>query len=101
MNKTTNVKLNHAFQNSDAYIKQLTSMPDSKLSKHLDLFRQQMQMAYEQKNYQAYELLVEYERQVFMARLNKFDSMNDNDSKAKRGRYKQVSKYQSTKSHAR
>ena len=36
-----------------------------------------MQMAYEQKNYQAYELLVEYERQVFMARLNKFDSMND------------------------
>ncbi len=71
MNKTTALKLNEALQNKDAFIKQLRAMPDSKLSKHLDLFQQQMQMAYKQKKHKAYELLAEYERQVFMARLEK------------------------------
>jgi hypothetical protein len=73
MNKTTLIKLNEALQNKEAFIQQLKSMPDSKLSKHLDLFRQQMEMAYKQKNHVAYELLAEYEQQVFEARLLKFD----------------------------
>ncbi len=74
MNKNTALKLKDTLANMETYIKQLEAMPDQKLSKHLDLFRQQMQMAYRQKNHTAFELLIEYEKQVFMARLRKFDS---------------------------
>jgi hypothetical protein len=41
---------------------------DSKLEKHLDLFRQQLEMAYNQKDEDAISLLTEYENQVINAR---------------------------------
>ena len=43
----------------------------SELIQHLDLFYQQMQKAYEQKNKVAYKLLAEYEKQALTARINK------------------------------
>ena len=46
-------------------------MDDKKLVKHLDLFREQMQKAYEQNNETAFKLLHEYIRQTLTARLNK------------------------------
>ncbi len=49
----------------------MEKMDDKKLSKYLDLFQQQMQMAYQQNNETAYRLLAEYERQAIIARLNK------------------------------
>ena len=69
----TNTKIKHqdALENAENYIEQMKSMDDKKLSKHLDLFRQQMEKAYEQKNETAFELLSEYEKQVINARANK------------------------------
>lgn len=49
----------------------MEQMDDKKLVKHLDLFRQQMQKAYEQNNETVFELLHEYERQTLTARLIK------------------------------
>jgi hypothetical protein len=49
----------------------MEQMDDKKLAKHLELFRQQMQQAYEQKNDTAYRLLYEYEQQTLTARVNK------------------------------
>ena len=71
MSTNTKIKLNDAIQNAERYIEQLKAMDDKKLSKHLDLFRQQMQKAYEQGNNEAFELLQEYERQVIISRLQK------------------------------
>ena len=45
MKPNTNIKLDDTLQNADRYIEELKAMDDKKLSKHLDLFRQQMQMA--------------------------------------------------------
>jgi predicted solute-binding protein len=71
MKKSKNIQLDDAIQNADKYIKQMVTMDDKKLSKHLDLFRQQMQMAYDQGNHKAFELLQEYERQVIISRMKK------------------------------
>ena len=71
MSKATQHKLKDALLNAEKYIEQLKQMDDKKLSKHLDLFRQQMEMAYQQNNKEAYELLYEYEKQVIEARLSK------------------------------
>lgn len=73
MKRVANERLDDALKNAELYIKQMEAMNDKKLAKHLDLFRQQMEMAYKQKNHNAYELLYEYERQVIMARLRKLD----------------------------
>ena len=40
----------------------MQQMDDKKLAKHLDIFREQMQTAYDQKNHKAYQLLSEYTR---------------------------------------
>ena len=71
MKTNTKIKLEDALENAENYIEQMKSMDDKKLSKHLDLFRQQMEKAYEQKNETAFELLSEYEKQVIIARANK------------------------------
>jgi len=71
MRTNKNIKLEDALQNAERYIEELKAMDDKKLSKHLDLFRQQMQMAYDQGNHNAFELLQEYERQVIISRLIK------------------------------
>ena len=55
----------------ELFIEQMKLMPDAKLSKHLDLFRQQMEKAYQQGNDTAFELLSEYEKQTIIARANK------------------------------
>ena len=52
-------------------LKLLQIMHDKKLVKHLDLFRQQKEMAYKANNKEAFELLDEYENQVIEARLKK------------------------------
>ena len=71
MSTNTKIKLNDAIQNAERYIEQLKAMDDKKLSKHLDLFRQQMQKAWEQGNHTAFDLLQEYERQVIISRIKK------------------------------
>jgi hypothetical protein len=71
MKKTTQIKYEDAIANAEAYIEQLKTMDDRKLAKHLDLFRQQMEIAYKTNNHAAFELLCEYERQVIEARANK------------------------------
>ena len=71
MKSNTTIKLEEAIANARKYIGQMELMDDKKLSKHLDLFHQQMQMAYEQKNEAAYKLLAEYEKQTLTARINK------------------------------
>lgn len=71
MKKQTNIKLEEARKNTELYIEQMMAMDDKKLSKHIDLFRQQMEMAYKQGNKEAYEFLVEYEIQTIIARANK------------------------------
>ena len=71
MKTNTKIKLEDALENAENYIEQMKSMDDKKLSKHLDLFRQQMEKTYEQKNETAFELLSEYEKQVIIARANK------------------------------
>ena len=69
MSTNTKIKLNDAIKNAERYIEELKAMDDKKLSKHLDLFRQQMQKAWEQGNYAAFDLLQEYERQVIISRM--------------------------------
>ncbi len=69
MKTTTQQKLREAKSNAEEFIAQMKSMDDKKLSKHLDIFRQQMEKAYKDKNFAAYELLLEYERQTIEARV--------------------------------
>ena len=71
MKSNTKIKLEDAINNAEHYIEQMLLMDDKKLSKHLILFRIQMEMAYKQKNFEAYELLYEYEKQVFTAIIRK------------------------------
>ncbi|HLF46117.1 MAG TPA: hypothetical protein VI548_06810 [Chitinophagaceae bacterium] len=71
MKRNTNIKLKEALNNAENFITQMKTMDDKKLSKHIDLFRQQMEMAYRQRNTAAYELLTEYERQTIIARIEK------------------------------
>ena len=71
MKSNTTLKLEEAIVNAQKYIEQMELMDDKKLSRHLDLFHQQMQKAYEQKNEAAYKLLAEYEKQTLAARINK------------------------------
>jgi len=71
MKKTTQLKLDDALQNAESYIEQMKTMDDKKLSKHLDMFHEQMELAYKQGNKEAYELLYEYEQQTIIARLSK------------------------------
>ena len=71
MKSNTTIKLEEAIVNAQKFIEQMELMDDKKLSKHLDLFHQQMQKAYEQKNEAAFKLLEEYEKQTLAARINK------------------------------
>ena len=71
MKSNRETALEDAIKNAERYIEQMVSMDDKKLSKHLDLFRQQMEMAYKQNNKKAFELLYEYERQTIIARVIK------------------------------
>ncbi len=69
MRTNTKIKLNEALENAEIYIEEMKTWNDKKLSKHLDLFQKQMQMAYDQGNHEAFELLQEYERQVLRSRM--------------------------------
>ncbi|MCC7232576.1 MAG: hypothetical protein IT242_06500 [Bacteroidia bacterium] len=62
MKNTTSQKIEEAISNAEKFIQQMESMDDRKLSKHIDLFRQQIEKAYREKKYSAFELLSEYER---------------------------------------
>ncbi|MBM3436143.1 MAG: hypothetical protein FJY07_08035 [Bacteroidetes bacterium] len=79
MKSIQNIKLEEALKNADVFIKQRMKMDDEKLSRHIDLFRQQMEMAYKQNNKDAYELLYEYEKQTIIARIKK-DLLKDNSA---------------------
>jgi hypothetical protein len=68
MSRQQKLKLEEALTNRETYISQMCEWNDSKLEKHLDLFRQQLEMAYKQKDEDAIRLLTEYENQVIMAR---------------------------------
>lgn len=71
MKTTAKQKLHEAQSNAEQFIAQMKTMDDKRLSKHLDLFRLQMEKAYKDKNFAAYELLVEYEKQTIEARVRK------------------------------
>jgi hypothetical protein len=49
----------------------MKTMDDKTLSRNIDLFREQIELAYRQGNKEAYELLYEYEQQIIIARLSK------------------------------
>ena len=82
MKSNTSIKLEDAIKNTARYIEEMQLMDDKQLSKNLDLFRQQIEIAYNQKNYEAYELLCEYETQVIIARVNK-DYANERKKQTK------------------
>jgi hypothetical protein len=69
MKTNTNIKYEEALKNAESYIEEMKTWDDKKRCKHLDLFQKQMQMAYEQGNHEAFELLQEYERQVITSRI--------------------------------
>ena len=71
MKSNTEIRLEETKENAELFIEQMKLMPDAQLSKHIDLFRQQMEMAYRQGNKTAFELLSEYENQTIIARANK------------------------------
>jgi hypothetical protein len=71
MKTNITIRLEETIANAEKYIEQMQQMDDKKLSKHLDLFRQQMEMAYKQNNEEAYKLLYEYETQTIQARIRK------------------------------
>jgi len=71
MKNNTIKKLEEAISNAEEFIRQMESMDDKKLSKHLDLFQVQIQKAFQQKNFSAFNLLSEYERQTIIARIKK------------------------------
>ena len=71
MKNTNSKKLNEALENAEAFMEEMKLMDDKKLSKHLDLFQEQMEIAYKAKNHEAYNLLCEYERQTILASVRK------------------------------
>jgi 3-phenylpropionate/cinnamic acid dioxygenase small subunit len=71
MKNTNSKKLNEALENAEAFMEEMKLMDDKKLSKHLDLFQEQMEIAYKANNHEAYNLLYEYERQTIEARVRK------------------------------
>lgn len=71
MKTNTKIKLEDAIKNAERYIEEMKLMEDKQLEKNLTLCRVQIEMAYQQKNYGAYELLYEYEKQIIIARANK------------------------------
>ena len=80
MKNNTTIRLEEAIVNAEKYIEQMELMDNKKLSKHLDLFHQQMQMAYKQNNEATYKLLAEYEKQTLTARINK-NFVNENQAR--------------------
>ncbi|MDZ4712636.1 MAG: hypothetical protein SGI89_09970 [bacterium] len=69
MNSAQLTKYREAVENAEEYITIMSSWDNKKLEKHLSIFQKQMQMAFQNQNHQAFELLQEYERQVILARL--------------------------------
>jgi hypothetical protein len=71
MNKKRNIRLEEVRLNAEKYILYLKQLDDKKLSRRIDLYREQIDLACKQKNWMAYELLVEYEWQTIVARVAK------------------------------
>ncbi len=71
MKSTTTLKYEEAIAHAEVFIQEMEGMDDIKLSRHLDLFRQQMERAYAQKNEEAIRLIQEYEEQIIQARMRK------------------------------
>ncbi len=67
----TEKELEATIINADKYIAKKVKLNDRTLSKHIDLIREQMQIAYKQRNKAAFALLCEKERQTITARLIK------------------------------
>src|SRR2546429_77678 len=68
------VRIQLALDNWDAYVAQLTTMTDKKLSKKLDLINMQAQIAYEKGITSSIELLDIWWRQVVEARILKAEN---------------------------
>ena len=66
-----NIRLQECIQNREQYILQLCGMRDVTLARKIDLIHEQLQMAHEEKNSDALELLQEWLRQVIAARIKK------------------------------
>jgi len=77
----THFQFRDTVENAEKYIQQLSRFSLDKLSRNLDIIREQMQYAFENKNYASYELLYEWEKQAIIARLVKFDKAEKNNSK--------------------
>lgn len=70
-----NMKLKAALENSEAYIKQMMALDDKKLARNIDMFQQQIIMAFKQGNTAALETLYVYEHQTISARILKMEAM--------------------------
>ena len=71
MNIHDSIKLKEAQKNREGYISIMAGWDDGRLSKHIDLFREQRAMAYMKGDEDAMVLLDEYEWQVIEARLRR------------------------------
>jgi hypothetical protein len=71
MNFIATIKLKEAQENREEYIGIMEGWDDKKLSKHIDLFREQRAMAYKKGDEGTMILLDEYEGQVIAARMRK------------------------------
>ena len=69
MKTLINPSLDITILNRDDFTRQLSEMDDEQLQQQLEIFHDQMEMAYEQRNLETYELLQEYEQQIISSRL--------------------------------
>ena len=67
---------------SEKNIQQISKHSNEKLGRRLDIIREQIELAFKQKNYPAFELLLEWERQTIESRLIKFDSEMEKSKKS-------------------
>lgn len=70
---TTHHQYKNTVEHQSEYIKELEQLSFAMLGKRLDIIRQQMQWAFEQEQYDTYELLQLWEEQTIIARLHRFD----------------------------
>ena len=71
MKKKPKTALEDAIMNRKKYVWQMMKMDDEKLSRNIECFREQLEMAHKQNNREVFELLSEYIEQTSIARIMK------------------------------
>ena len=74
MNESKDIRIQLAIDNWDEYVSILTTMPDKKLAKRLDIIDMQAKIAYKNKIHSSSELLEIWWRQTVEARILKAEN---------------------------